>query len=115
MPEHVLMSEIEIITDGGRRRRWSAAEKLRIVERDVKLPGSPVRWRFQVAASREALAAATTTAADVLDMENEIGRIAPGYSADIIAVDATARARDGEPLERLIALRDRADRLAGAW
>ena len=32
MPAHVLMSEIEIITDGGRRRRWSAAEKLRIVE-----------------------------------------------------------------------------------
>ncbi|MCA0851140.1 IS3 family transposase [Salipiger thiooxidans] len=32
MPEHVLMSEIEIITDGGRRRRWSAADKLRIVE-----------------------------------------------------------------------------------
>ena len=26
------MSEIEIITDCGRRRRWSAAEKLRIVE-----------------------------------------------------------------------------------
>lgn len=26
------MSEIEIITDGGRRRRWSAAEKIRIVE-----------------------------------------------------------------------------------
>ena len=26
------MSEIEIITDGGRRRRWSGAEKLRIVE-----------------------------------------------------------------------------------
>ena len=32
MAEHVLMSEIEIITDGGRRRRWTAAEKLRIVE-----------------------------------------------------------------------------------
>jgi transposase len=32
MPEHVLMSEIEIITAGGRRRRWTAAEKLRIVE-----------------------------------------------------------------------------------
>ncbi len=30
MPEHVLMSEIGIIADGGRRRRWSAAEKLRI-------------------------------------------------------------------------------------
>lgn len=26
------MPEIEIITDGGRRRRWSASEKLRIVE-----------------------------------------------------------------------------------
>ena len=26
------MTEIEIITDGGRRRRWPAAEKLRIVE-----------------------------------------------------------------------------------
>ena len=32
MPEHVLTPEIEIITDGGRRRRWTAAEKLRIVE-----------------------------------------------------------------------------------
>ena len=32
MPEHVLISEIEMIADGGRRRRWSAAEKLRIVE-----------------------------------------------------------------------------------
>ena len=28
----MLMSEIEIITDGGRRRRWSAGDKLRIVE-----------------------------------------------------------------------------------
>ena len=32
MPEHVLTPEVEIITDGGRRRRWTAAEKLRIVE-----------------------------------------------------------------------------------
>ena len=30
-------------------------EKLRIVERDVMLPGSPVRWRFQVAQSRDSL------------------------------------------------------------
>jgi signal transduction histidine kinase len=30
-------------------------EKLRVVERDVVLPGSPVRWRFQVAQSRQAL------------------------------------------------------------
>ena len=36
MPKHVLMSEIEIITDGGRRRRWPAAEKLRIVEETLE-------------------------------------------------------------------------------
>ncbi len=32
-----------------------ADEKLRIVERDVTLPGSKVRWRFQVASRRDAL------------------------------------------------------------
>ena len=36
MPEHVLMSEIEIITDGGRRRRWSAAENLQMVEETLE-------------------------------------------------------------------------------
>ena len=35
---------------------------------------------------REAVAAATTVAAKALSMENEIGRIAPGMSADMIAV-----------------------------
>ncbi|MGZ8997716.1 MAG: ATP-binding protein [Allosphingosinicella sp.] len=30
-------------------------EPLRVVERDVRLPGSPIRWRFQVAQSREGL------------------------------------------------------------
>ncbi|PQM27972.1 amidohydrolase family protein [Sphingopyxis lindanitolerans] len=40
---------------------------------------------------REALASATTVAARLLSMENEIGRIAPGMSADMIAVD-------GDPL-----------------
>ncbi|MFZ1742087.1 MAG: amidohydrolase family protein [Pontixanthobacter sp.] len=37
--------------------------------------------------NRQALATATTAAAEVLGMEGEIGRLAPGYSADIIAVD----------------------------
>ncbi len=47
--------------------------------------------------NREAIAAATTEAAEILGMEGEIGRIAPGYSADIIAVD-------GNPLEDVTAL-----------
>jgi imidazolonepropionase-like amidohydrolase len=34
----------------------------------------------------EAIASATTAAARLLGMENEIGRIAPGFSADLIAV-----------------------------
>ena len=32
-----------------------AIEKLRIIERDVRLPGSAVRWRFQVAQNREVI------------------------------------------------------------
>jgi imidazolonepropionase-like amidohydrolase len=39
----------------------------------------------------EALAASTTAAARLLGLENEIGRLAPGYSADLIAVS-------GDPL-----------------
>jgi len=31
------------------------SETLRVIERDVRLPGSPVRWRFQVAQNREVL------------------------------------------------------------
>lgn len=42
--------------------------------------------------AREAIASATTIAAQTLDMENEIGRIAVGYSADLIAID-------GNPLD----------------
>lgn len=38
--------------------------------------------------AREALASATTVAAKVLDMEGQIGRVAPGYSADLIAVES---------------------------
>jgi imidazolonepropionase-like amidohydrolase len=45
----------------------------------------------------EAIASATTGAARLLGMENEIGRIAPGYSADLIAVS-------GDPLRDVRAL-----------
>ncbi|MXO91891.1 metal-dependent hydrolase family protein [Pontixanthobacter aquaemixtae] len=49
--------------------------------------------------NREALASATTVAAEVIGLENEIGRLAPGYSADIIAVD-------GNPLTDVTVLED---------
>jgi imidazolonepropionase-like amidohydrolase len=55
--------------------------------------------RAQGMTNREALASATTMAARVLEMENEIGRLASGYSADIIAVD-------GDPLADVTVLED---------
>jgi imidazolonepropionase-like amidohydrolase len=45
----------------------------------------------------EAIASATTGAARLLDLEGQIGRIAPGYSADLIAVT-------GDPLRDVRAL-----------
>jgi imidazolonepropionase-like amidohydrolase len=45
----------------------------------------------------EAIASATTAAARLLGLENEVGRIAPGFSADIIAVS-------GDPLRDVRAL-----------
>ncbi|WP_129794299.1 amidohydrolase family protein [Sphingosinicella sp. CPCC 101087] len=47
----------------------------------------------------EAIASATTAAARLLGLETEVGRIAPGYSADLIAVS-------GDPLENVRALED---------
>lgn len=48
---------------------------------------------------REVLASATTVAAKVLGMDSQIGRLAPGYSADIIAVD-------GNPLKDVTVLEE---------
>ena len=49
--------------------------------------------------NREALASATTVAAEILGLDKEIGRLAPGFSADIIAVD-------GNPLADVTVLED---------
>ena len=40
----------------------------------------------------QALATATTTAAELLDQKNRLGRIAPGFAADLVAID-------GRPLD----------------
>ena len=48
----------------------------------------------------EALRSATTDAAQLLGLENEIGRIAPGFSADLIAVEGDPLA-DVRALERV--------------
>ncbi len=50
--------------------------------------------------NREALASATTIAAKALGMETEVGQIAPGFSADLIAVDANPLA-DIRTLEKV--------------
>ncbi|MFN6936587.1 MAG: amidohydrolase family protein, partial [Tsuneonella sp.] len=50
--------------------------------------------------SRDALASATTAAAEVLGLSSEIGRIAPGYSADIIAVEGDPT-QDARVLEKV--------------
>ena len=42
----------------------------------------------------QALATATTTAAELLDQKARLGRIAPGFAADIVAID-------GKPLENI--------------
>lgn len=47
--------------------------------------------RGQGMSDKAAFASATTVAARVLGLESEIGRIAPGYSADIIAVEGDPR------------------------
>jgi len=42
----------------------------------------------------QALAAATTVAAELLGQKDRLGRIAPGFAADIVAID-------GRPLENI--------------
>jgi imidazolonepropionase-like amidohydrolase len=73
-------------TDAGVYQHGRNAEELALMKR-------------QGMTDREVLASATTGAAKVLGMESQIGRLAPGFSADIIAVD-------GNPLSDVTVLEE---------
>ena len=66
----------------------------------VAMPASSPSWSSMAASPGRAIASATTGAARLLGMENEVGRIAPGLSADLIAVDGDPLA-DVRVLERV--------------
>jgi hypothetical protein len=70
--KHMLMSEIEIMTDGGRRRRWSAAEKLRIVE-ETMVEGESI----SVVARRNGVAPNLLYRWHEEGSENSVGRCFP--------------------------------------
>ncbi len=60
-----------------------------------------LNWLVQAGMTpRQALAAATTTGASLLGMEKSLGTIAPGYYADIVAVD-------GDPLSDINVIIDK--------
>ena len=71
-------------TDAGVYQHGRNAEELALMKK-------------QGMSDREVLASATTVAAKVLGMESQIGKLAPGFSADIIAVD-------GNPLKDVTVL-----------
>jgi len=73
-------------TDAGVYQHGRNAEELGLMKR-------------QGMTDREVLASATTVAARVLGMESQIGKLAPGFSADIIAVD-------GNPLDDVTVLEE---------
>jgi imidazolonepropionase-like amidohydrolase len=69
-----------------------------------RLQSDEFRLRAQVLSPREVIQSATTIAAEVLHMENRLGRIAPGALADLLVVD-------GNPYEDLSCLLGQGDHI----
>lgn len=71
MADHSLMSQVEVlsVTDTGRRRRWTDAEKFRIVEESHAAPrrAAATARRYEISRSLlTRLVTSTTTEATVL-------------------------------------------------
>ena len=105
------MSEIEIITDGGRRRRWSSADKLRIVEetmfegesisavarRNGVAPNLLYRWRKLMLEGRSIAVAAddsVTGNRTVREMENRIRELERQLGRKTMEVEILKEALD---------------------
>jgi predicted amidohydrolase YtcJ len=58
----------------------------RLIADAAKRPLGPSTIELVRMAPAEAISSATTAAAKLLDLEREVGQIAPGFSADLIAV-----------------------------
>ena len=122
----MLMSEFEIISDGDRRRRWSASEKLRIVEealsegesisgvarRNGVAPNLLYRWRKlmleggTIAVSGDDSVTSSKTVREmesrIRELERQLGR--KTLEAEVLQ-EALERARAKKPILHALSLR----------
>ena len=122
----MLMSEFEIISDGDRRRRWSASEKLRIVEealsaaesisgvarRNGVAPNLLYRWRKlmleggTIAVSGDDSVTSSKTVREmesrIRELERQLGR--KTLEAEVLK-EALERARAKKPILHALSLR----------
>lgn len=130
-PEHRLMSVSEIITDGGRRRHWCAAEKLRIIEetldgresisvvarRNGVAPNLLYRWR-RLMLEGESVAVTgdddVTSNRQVREMDNRISELERHLGRKTLEVEILKEALErSRPKKRACSCTRRCRRLSG--